>query len=83
MNLRTVQEVSGDAIRERREALKLTQMDVAMGLRALSPRLFGSVAPGYISGWERGTVPDGNAVPALAKVLKCRVGRLYREAPAE
>ena len=61
-------------IKQRREHLKLTQLDLSFLMHQLGQK----VTPSSIHQWEHGlTSPDANKVPTLAKALQLPTEDLY------
>lgn len=64
---------SGRRLEELRSRRRLTQHDLASGLRA---RGFGTTQT-TVSRWEHGQQPDGVVLPALAAELECSISDFY------
>mgnify|MGYP001569005143 FL=1 len=61
-------------IRQRREKLGLTQLDLAFVLRQLGQEIH----PSTIHTWETGeTAPDADKIPTLAKALQMPTEEFY------
>lgn len=68
-----IQTFSGSRLRDLRTARKLTQHDLASGLRR---RGFGTTQT-TVSRWEDGQQPNARVLPALAAELGCSIVELY------